>query len=60
MCPSAQATQRCEWVPLNSSVISGARALAGLWNLCESAQADACCCEPMRDRHRPAEPLSLL
>lgn len=28
MCPSAQATKKCEWVSVNSSVISGARALA--------------------------------
>lgn len=27
MCPSAQVTQRCEWVSVNSSAISGAHAL---------------------------------
>lgn len=32
----------------------------GLRSQCESAQAAACCCEPMEDRHRPAEPVGLL
>lgn len=65
-CPSTQAMQRCERVPTNSSVISGARASAAAdrTNVKACGQLPAspvCPCEPVEGhRHGSAEPVGLL
>lgn len=46
----------CEFIGDFRSTCPG----TSLWSQRESAQAAAWCCEPMKDRHRPAEPVDLL
>ena len=66
VCPSAQATQRCESVPTNSAVVSGARASAAAYRTdvkaCGQLPASpACPCEPLEGhRYGPTEPVSHL
>lgn len=66
MCPCAQAMQRCERVPTNSSVISGARASTVPYRTDMKARRQlpaslVCLWEPMEgQRYGPAEPGSLL